>query len=38
VAFGIQRRTYYRWLREEARPLFEEPFRPVRPYEASPEE
>jgi putative transposase len=37
---GIPRRTYYRWLKEEAwaRALPTEPVRPVQPYEALPEE
>jgi transposase InsO family protein len=40
AALGIPRRTYYRWLREEAwaRALPEQPARPVRPYEALPQE
>jgi transposase InsO family protein len=40
AALGIPRRTYYRWLREEAwaRALPEEPVRPVQPYEALPGE
>jgi putative transposase len=40
AALGIPRRTYYRWLREEAwaRALPEQPVRPVQPYEALPEE
>jgi transposase InsO family protein len=40
AALGIPRRTYYRWLQEEAwaRALPEEPVRPVQPYEALPEE
>jgi transposase InsO family protein len=40
AALGIPRRTYYRWLREEAwaRALPAEPLRPVQPYEALPEE
>jgi putative transposase len=40
AALGIPRRTYYRWLREEAwaRSLAAEPVRPVQPYEALPEE
>jgi putative transposase len=40
AALGIPRRTYYRWLREEAwaRALPEEPVKPVQPYEALPEE
>jgi putative transposase len=40
AALGIARRTYYRWLREEAwaRSLAAEPVRPVQPYEALPEE
>jgi transposase InsO family protein len=40
AALGIPRRTYYRWLKEEAwaRALPEEPVRPVQPYEALPEE
>jgi len=40
AALGIPRRTYYRWLKEEAgaRALPEEPVRPVEPYEALPEE
>jgi len=40
AALGIPRRTYYRWLREEAwaRALPEEPVRPVQPYEALAEE
>jgi hypothetical protein len=39
-ALGIPRRTYYRWLKEEAwaRTLPEGPVRPVQPYEALPEE
>jgi transposase InsO family protein len=37
---GISRRSYYRWLKEEAwaRPLREQPLRPVQAYEALPEE
>ena len=37
---GIPRRSYYRWLREEAwaRSLPAEPIKPVQPYEALPEE
>jgi putative transposase len=40
VALGIARRTYYRWLREEAwaQALPVEPIKPVQPYEALPEE
>jgi transposase InsO family protein len=40
AALGIPRRTYYRWLKEEAwaRALPEEPVRPVQPYEALAEE
>jgi putative transposase len=40
AALGIPRRTYYRWLREEAwaRALPAEPVRPVQPYEALAEE
>jgi len=40
AALGIARRTYYRWLREEAwaRALPAEPIKPVQPYEALPEE
>jgi putative transposase len=40
AALGIPRRTYYRWLREEAwaRQLPAEPVRPVQPYEALTEE
>jgi putative transposase len=40
AALGIPRRTYYRWLREEAwaRALPAEPVKPVQPYEALPEE
>src|SRR5229473_3372695 len=43
AALGVPRRTYYRWLQEEAwaRVLPAEPVRPVRPvqpYEALPEE
>ena len=40
AVLGIPRRTYYRWLREEAwaRSLPAEPVRPVQPYEALPEE
>ena len=40
AALGIARRTYYRWLREEAwaRALPAEPARPVQPYEALAEE
>jgi putative transposase len=40
TALGIPRRTYYRWLREEAwaRALPAEPVRAVQPYEALPEE
>jgi transposase InsO family protein len=40
AALGVPRRTYYRWLKEEAwaRALPAEPLRPVQPYEALPEE
>ena len=40
AALGIARRSYYRWLREEAwaRVLPAEPIKPVQPYEALPEE
>jgi putative transposase len=40
AVLGIPRRTYYRWLREEAwaRALPAEPVRPVQPYEALAEE
>ena len=40
AALGIPRRSYYRWLREEAwaRALPAEPVKPVQPYEALPEE
>jgi len=40
AALGIARRSYYRWLREEAwaRALPSEPVKPVQPYEALPEE
>jgi putative transposase len=40
AALGIPRRTYYRWLKEQAwaRALPEQPVRPVQPYEALPEE
>jgi transposase InsO family protein len=40
AALGIPRRTYYRWLQEEAwaRALPAESVRPVQPYEALPEE
>jgi putative transposase len=40
AALGIPRRTYYRWLQEEAwaRALPAEPVRPVQPYEALPAE
>jgi putative transposase len=40
AALGIARRTYYRWLREEAwaRSLPAEPVKPVQPYEALVEE
>jgi putative transposase len=40
AALGIPRRTYYRWLKEEAwaRALPAEPSKPVQPYEALPEE
>jgi putative transposase len=40
AALGIARRTYYRWLKEEAwaRALPAEPVQPVQPYEALPEE
>jgi len=40
AALGIPRRSYYRWLREEAwaRVLPAEPVKPVQPYEALPEE
>lgn len=39
-ALGIPRRTYYRWLKEEAwaRALPTDPIKPVQPYEALPEE
>jgi len=40
AALGVPRRTYYRWLREEAwaRALPTEPVKPVQPFEALPEE
>ncbi len=40
AALGIPRRSYYRWLREEAwaRALPAEAVKPVQPYEALPEE
>jgi transposase InsO family protein len=40
AALGVPRRTYYRWLKEEAwaRALPAEPVRPVQPYEALAEE
>jgi putative transposase len=40
AALGIARRTYYRWLKEEAwaRALPAEPVKPVQPYEALAEE
>jgi transposase InsO family protein len=40
AALGIPRRTYYRWLKEEAwaRALPAEPVKPVQPYEARAEE
>ena len=40
AALGIPRRTYYRWLKEEAwaRVLPSEPVQPVQPYEALAEE
>jgi putative transposase len=40
AALGVPRRTYYRWLKEEAwaRALPAEPVRPVQPFEALPEE
>lgn len=40
AALGIARRSYYRWLREEAwaRALPTEPVQPVQPYEALPPE
>jgi putative transposase len=40
AALGISRRSYYRWLREEAwaRALPAEPVQPVQPYEALAEE
>lgn len=40
AVLGIARRSYYRWLKEEAwaRSLPAEPTRPVQPYEALPEE
>jgi putative transposase len=40
AALGVPRRTYYRWLQEEAwaRSLPAQPVRPVQPYEALPEE
>jgi putative transposase len=40
AALGIARRSYYRWLREEAwaRALPAEPVKPVQPFEALPEE
>jgi putative transposase len=40
AALGIARRSYYRWLREEAwaRALPSAPVKPVQPYEALPEE
>jgi len=40
AALGVPRRTYYRWLKEEAwaRALPAEPVQPVQPFEALPEE
>jgi hypothetical protein len=40
AALGIARRTYYRWLKEEAwaRAFPAEPVKPVQPYEALAEE
>ena len=40
AALGVPRRTYYRWLKEEAwaRALPVDPVKPVQPYEALPEE
>jgi transposase InsO family protein len=40
AALGVARRTYYRWLKEEAwaRVLVAEPVKPVQPYEALAEE
>lgn len=40
AVLGVPRRTYYRWLKEEAwaRALPAEPVRPVQPFEALPEE
>lgn len=40
AALGIARRSYYRWLREEAwaRALAAEPVKPVQPFEALPQE
>jgi len=40
AALGIARRTYYRWLKEEAwaKALAAEPVKPVQPYEALPAE
>jgi putative transposase len=40
AALGVARRSYYRWLREEAwaRTLPAEPIKPVQPYEALAEE
>jgi putative transposase len=40
AALGIARRSYYRWLREEAwaRALPAEPVKPVQPFEALPQE
>jgi putative transposase len=40
AAWGIPRRTYYRWLQEEAwaQALPAEPIKPVQPYEALAEE
>jgi transposase InsO family protein len=40
AALGVSRRSYYRWLREEAwaRALPKEPVRLVQPYEALPQE